>query len=128
MKNYFVKYSNYFIVIGVILLGMYLFDIVPHRFRNAPDLIRWLIPALFIFIGIVGKSFAYDTNDRNEQINYSKEKEFYSDTSVTSDQSNKSMEEQLNEKKIKSESLTGHEWFKQNPGKSLNDYYKWKNK
>ena len=113
MKNYFVKYSNYFIVIGVILLGMYLFDIVPHRFRNAPDLIRWLIPALFIFIGIVGKSFAYDTNDRNEQINYSKEKEFYSDTSVTSDQSNKSMEEQLNEKKIKSESLTGHEWFKQ---------------
>ena len=51
MKNYFVKYSNSFIVLGVILLGMYLFDIVPYRFRNAPDLIRWLTPALFIFIG-----------------------------------------------------------------------------
>ena len=55
MKNYFIKYSNYFIVIGAILLVMYFLDIVPWKFRNAPELLRWFLPLIFLFVGIAGK-------------------------------------------------------------------------
>jgi len=61
MKNYFIKYSNYFIGIGAILLVMYFLDFVPWRFRNAPEMVRWLLPLIFLFVGIAGKFIKTDS-------------------------------------------------------------------
>ena len=55
MKNYFIRYSNYFITLGAILLVMYFANVVPWRLRNVPELIRWLLPVLFLLAGIAGK-------------------------------------------------------------------------
>ena len=63
MKNYFIKYSNYFIVIGLVLLVMYFFGIVPGRFENSPDLLRWLFPTIFLLVGIAGKFINTDSED-----------------------------------------------------------------
>lgn len=54
MNNYLKKYSNYFIGIGVVLLLMYFLDIVPFRFRNAPESLRLFMPIIFIIVGIIG--------------------------------------------------------------------------
>lgn len=60
MNNYFRNYANYFIGIGSVLLLMYFLDIVPWRFREAPDVVRWLLPVVFIVAGIYGKRLPED--------------------------------------------------------------------
>ncbi|QQR93459.1 hypothetical protein IPJ91_03355 [bacterium] len=55
MKNYLIKYSNYFLTLGAIFLLMYFLKLVPRRFDNVPEIVRWLTPLVFIMVGVAGK-------------------------------------------------------------------------
>jgi hypothetical protein len=106
MKNYFVKYSNYFILIGIILMTMYFLDIVPWRFRNAPDSIRLSVPLIFLTVGLISKLIDTEGSTGYHETSYTKSK-------IENNTHN---------------NQTPDDWFKDNPGKSLNDYYTWKSK
>jgi len=128
MRNYLIKYSNYFMLIGLFLLILYAMDIVPYRFRNIPDTLRWLAPVIFMIIGIIGKlianensinsksieNFDKDINSHSRpasEMNFSNGPDFFTDNDV--------IKSGLN-------NLTPNEWLKQNPGKTLNDYFIWR--
>jgi hypothetical protein len=104
MKNYFVKYSNYFILIGIVLIAMYFLDIVPWRFRNAPDSIRLSVPLIFLTVGLISKLIDTEATNSYQETTYRKP--------IIQNNNNQAIED----------------WFKENPGKSLNDYYSWKSK
>lgn len=113
MKNYFEKYANYFIIIGVVFLVMYIFGYVPYKLRNSPDLYRWLFPLIFLIIGLVSK------------INHTESK---GENFVATNSTN-NYQDRINESKSHEEDKSDFEspqvWFKQkvNFGKNFNDYY-----
>lgn len=113
MKNYFEKYANYFIIIGVVFLVMYIFGYVPYKLRNSPDLYRWLFPLIFLIIGLVSK------------INHTESK---GENFVATNSTNNYQEKVTNVISSEREDcLPPNEWLRQNPGRNLNDYYFWKN-
>ena len=66
MKNYFIKYANQFIFIGLVLLAMYYFDLTPHKLRNAPDELRLGGPIVFIIIGVLSKFIRKEESQDSE--------------------------------------------------------------
>jgi hypothetical protein len=129
MNNYLKKYSNHFIGIGSVLLAMYFFNIVPYRFRNAPESLRLFAPIIFIIIGIIGKFIEnekYIINQPSQSINHelnNKNKPLFEREIMNESDFNF----QNQQKKTESTNLTPNEWLKQNPGKTLNDYFFWRN-
>lgn len=128
MNNYLKKYSNYFIGIGSVLLAMYFFNIVPYRFRNAPESLRLIVPIIFIIIGIIGKFIEDEkyvknqpSQNNNHELNNKNKSLFEREIMNESD-----FNFQNQQKKAGSTNLTPNEWLKQNPGKTLNDYYIWR--
>jgi hypothetical protein len=115
MKNYFDKYANYFIIIGVVFLAMYIFGYVPYKLRNSPDLYRWLFPLIFLIIGLVSKINHTESNVEKTVIS----------------NNNNNYQDKTNEVKSdneeKNEFVSPKEWFQTNPGKNLNDYYSSRN-
>jgi hypothetical protein len=130
MNNYLKKYSNYFLVLGVLLLAMYFLDVVPYRLRNAPASLRLFGPIIFIIVGFIGKFLENEKSNNpqtiqnmNEQMNYQNQSIFEKDIFH---ETNQFYSNQETNREVKN--LTPNEWFKQNPGKSLNDYYMWRNR
>lgn len=126
MNNYLKKYSSYFLGIGALLLAMYFLDIVPYRLRNAPSSLRLFGPIIFIIVGFIGKFLEDEksnnpqpTQNMNEQMNYQNQYIYENDISNETNQFYSNQE--VN-------NLTPNEWIKQNPGKSLNDYFMARNR
>lgn len=141
MKAYFSKYANYFIILGGILLIMYFNGYVPLKFKNSPELFRWLFPSIFLLVGVFSKFIDKealenntDNNNSNNSNNYHSNytNYNYSNNDITlpdelfKHQENKSINNTLNND-VKNEFSNPKEWLEANPGKSLNDYYKWRN-
>lgn len=130
MNNYLKKYSNYFLGLGGLLLLMYFLDVVPYRFRNAPESLRLFFPIILIIIGLIGKfldnnnsNFHQSSQNSNDQLNYQNSTVFEKDI-IKETHSGFSNQESNSE----ITNMSPNDWIKQNPGKSLNDYYVWKQK